>query len=257
MARDIDREANAWFAQSLRFTCFTAEPVGGEAMQWWASLVGSEPEATVSRTNVSLRQQEGPFGSGRLGLILLPDRIDWHFSAANRPDLDDAEKIGGFATLGPFRDALELVRPLIFRWLEIEHAFLRVAFGAVLLQPVADRPSGYRRISKYLPAVRLDPEGSSEFSYSINRPRTTTVGGVELINRLSKWSVMASQAVQISIGLSSTHTTPNEMYHACRLELDINTPPNQTIALPGKELKAIFEKLFELGDDIAREGDQP
>src|SRR5436190_1193852 len=76
----------------------------------------------------------------------------------------------------------------------------RLAFGAVLAQPTEDRHSGYVQIAKYLPSIRLDVDGSSDFLFQINRPRPSRVG-IEnlLINRLARWSVLIFKTFGVTL----------------------------------------------------------
>jgi len=178
--------------------------------------------------------------------------------AKRRAGVAENEVVG--KTIGPVREALDIFSPLMRRWFELESCppVQRLAFGAILRQPVNDQQSGYRQISAYLPFVKLDAENSSDFSYQINRPRVSTSGFAELkINRLSKWSVVAGQSIQFAVGLTSARYLPGRAYFACHLEVDINTAAEFQGELPRDQLPQIFQELVDLGIEIAREGDIP
>lgn len=248
---NVNREAESWVAESLRFTCFLAVPLADEAYLWWEKLVGEKPEASVTRADVGLRQQEGAFGLGRLKLVILPGRIDWYLNAAASEQR--AEEI--VPTLGPFLSAVDSLRPLLHKWLPDAPAMTRIALGAVLIRPVPDLAAGYRVLSDYLHAVKVDPGGSSELSYTINRARQSTSISSLRINRLCKWSVLSMQTVTLDVG--STQAISDKPRYACRLELDMNTAGNVKDALPRSQLALVFEELVTLGEEIARKGDIP
>ena len=244
----------SWRTESVRFTGFLAGFPPLETSSWWTMLVGSPAETTVSRAGIGLHQQEGPFGPGRLVLVQLPGRVDWHLSVSLR-----APEMEPVLSLGSFQESVNLFRPVLKKWLEVSPPLSRAAVGSVLIQPVSDRIEGYRRIAYFLKdSVKLDPENSSEFSYSINRPRVArrTEGGL-VLNRLSKWSVSATQSIQMTVGLGNTQTRTLNAQHACRLELDLSTPADLEGALPSAQMPVIFDELIELGDEISRRGDIP
>ena len=99
----------------------------------------------------------------------------------------------------------------------------RLAFGTVAICPTSSRESGYRELSPYLPTFQLDAEGSSDFSYQINRPRQIAVDKKSCkVNRLGRWSVSAVRSVQMMLSEGShpkSHATP--AFHAVRVEVDI------------------------------------
>ena len=165
--------------------------------------------------------------------------------------------VGGIPELGAMTDALSVFREAMDRWLAKEQALpmLRLAFGAVLVMPVSNREEGYRQLSDYLP-FGLDPDGSSDFSYRINRPRESAVLGSELrINRLSTWTVGVWTSAAISLAPSGLPPKPVDQRYACRLQLDINTSPVFPGELPQDRVPALFEELIELGTEIAANGD--
>lgn len=135
---------------------------------------------------------------------------------------------------------------------------IRLAFGAVLLQPVTNLQAAYQRLGHYLPAVTLDPTGSSDFVYQINRQRNsaTEIAGLK-INRLSKWA-----ATRFVTATFST-TNPARISHHqgplfVSLALDINTAPDfQGEFEQGQSQQAVFSELVRLGCEIASQGDIP
>lgn len=243
-----------WEAETLRLTGLL--PANDEeAADWWGQVVGEEPETTSLRRGVE-RRVEGPFRGRRLSLVVKPDRVDWVLS----PSASDEDEDLRFASTGRFVESLDAIREVGNVWLERGHgiSFQRLAFGAVLLFPVDDTQSGYRRIRSYLPAVTLDPEGSSDFSYRINRPRMSGKLGFGLrINRLATWSVAMLQVGTLSPQGPRVVRSLGPRVHACRLELDINTDAEYEGQLDAAQLRPLFQELTEYALEIAREGDKP
>jgi len=236
-----------WLAETLRLTAFPSPATEITKPSWWEDLVGELPENRISQPRKGGQQDEGPFEGGKLTLGIQLDRIDWLFTAA-----DDQVSIGSFP------ESLEPFLRLMLRWFELCPPVQRLAFGAVLILPVTDRNIGYRQISAYLPSVQVDPEGSSDLSYQINRPRNSTSGVTGLrINRLTRWSVSMRRRAELSFRPASVGYFLGSESHACRLELDINTAPDFQGELPTQQLPRIFQELVDLGKEIVREGDIP
>jgi hypothetical protein len=178
-------------------------------------------------------------------------RIDW----LAIPD-DPQDKLW----IGPFQNSLDSFLELMARWFKITPPTKRLAFGTVLNFPVEDRRSGYNLIAKYLPHITLDPEGSSDFLYQINRPRESKTGipGLRL-NRLTKWSVARRGIGQIELSVNEPRASyfPTSESYTCRLELDINTIPDYQGDLPSDQLYSIFQEMVDLGKEIVIKGDIP
>lgn len=246
----------AWQAETLRLTAFPSPAAQNTEAAWWTELVGEPPETSTSQPKKGERKEEGQFEGGKLRLRLQPARIDWLFLTIYELERGPED----FASIGPFPKVLDTFLRLMFKWFDLETCppLRRLAFGATLYQPVDDRKAGYHQISAYLPYVKLDPEGSSDFTYQINRPRDSTSGISGLtINRLSKWSVGTVQAMQFSLrGTSASYSLGGE-YSACRLELDVNTKPDFQGDLTREQLPKVFKELVDLGVEIATQGDIP
>jgi hypothetical protein len=247
---------DSWQVESMRLTAFPAEPMKTEGQSWWADLVGYDPETVVSRAKAGQYRAEGEFEGRRLSLNNQLERIDWHLAAAAK---QSEEELASLPLAGPFPEVLGSFSKIANGWLGLSPAITRLAFGGVLLQPVEDRRFGYVQIGRYLPSVTLDPDGSSDFLYQINRPRPSKVGVEGLrINRLMKWSVLMFG--QFRMTLQRRMITTVGLDHgdsACRLELDINTAPDFEGVLPTDKLMGIFGELVALAGEIAAKGDIP
>jgi hypothetical protein len=169
-----------------------------------------------------------------------------------------AEKL---PVLGDFSKLTDAFHNSLSKWFGAA-PIKRLAFGAVLLQPVDSHEEGYALLDKYLPAVELDPN-ASDFAFQINRARSSGVVDTMRVNRLSKWSVMKFQGVQLQFEANAqesvnavTGITTKPAY-ADRLELDISTDAGRTDAFDQAVLKGVFGELVGMALEIASRGDVP
>jgi hypothetical protein len=243
--------------ESLRLTAFLSPSERVREPTWWSDLTGSQPETRVSRPASGEFQDIGPFENRRLVLSLVPGRVDWILTLpAPTPD-DNPNEV---KSIGLFPGILDVFLPPMQRWLPESPAIVRLAFGAILLEPVPGRQSGYRRLSEYLQTVRIDPDGSEDFFYQINRPRRSSLIENLSINRLSKWSVVSYQRLGLQVGLPSLQAVQSfssEPAYACRIELDISTPAAFQGELPRRYLVELYRELVNLGIEITLDGDVP
>lgn len=243
-------DLSAWQVESLRTTCFPASATEFNASTWWQDVIGEQPENTVVRARAGFRQDEGHVNGRNVVLGIQPIRIDWLMRSNGEE---------GELTIGSFQDGLDSFLDLMSRWFKISPPLKRLAFGAILALPVDDRKSGYELIANYLPNVKLDPIGSSDFLYQINRTRKSQLDIPELeINRLSKWSIAKRGLVRVDL-LPEARVSlfPSSDTFSCRLELDINTSADYKNDLPVDKLTNVFPELVELAKEIALKGDIP
>jgi hypothetical protein len=238
-------------AQSLRVTAFPAAGFEIPEVSWWTVLASEPPETRTLKPRDGSLIEEGTLQQGKLRLIVQPFKIDWHYLVAQPEKVDE-----GIPSLGSFQNALGIFLPMMKQWVaEMSPKLARLGFGAVLLQPVSDQKAGYEILGQYLPAVDVDPIGSSDFLYRINRPRESmnTMPGLR-INRLMTWSVMRVEGHFISS--QRLHIQALNL-RACRVELDINTSQDYTGELPTAKLPEILEDLVSQAKEIATVGDIP
>lgn len=256
MINDVDI-SDSWMVQLLRISAF---PIAGvpvaDPTSWWETTIGSAPDSMTNKPKEGLVQLNGQIDeTAQLVLSCQPDRIDWQLSPIEPTDLPP-----DYPAIDNFETALPKFIDIINRWLEQPRPeFQRIAFGAILVKQVSNRVSGYSEIAKYLPAVKIDAEGSTDFSYTINRPRPSTLAIEGLtINRLSKWGVAVFKMFKLPMIASEgikliMHAADKETY-LCRLELDINTTTD-IAKLPNEQIKEIFAELVNLAKEIAAQGD--
>ena len=241
----------AWQAESFRITCFPTSATNINAKNWWFDVIGEQPENTIIRAKEGFRQEEGHVNGRKILFGIQPIRTDWLMVP------NDEE---GKTSLGSFQVELDSFITLMSRWFKICPPLKRLAFGTILVFPVESRQSGYEFLGNYLPNVKLDPAGSSDFLYQINRPRTsqTEISNL-MINRLTKWSVLHRGLIgfELSPNAAGISLVPSSETLACRIELDINTSADYKNDLPKDKLADIFNELIDLTKEIAIEGDIP
>ena len=245
----------AWIALGLRLTVFPSEGIDPKEAGWWADVVGSDPDVTATEGKGLKRVERGAFEGGYLVAETQPHRIDWYLRASEEPGmLTLLQDPGSVPSLDV---ALERFRPPVLAWLGGEPVPVsRMAVGMELYQPCETREEGYELLDDLIPAVTLDGENTSEFTYRINRPRDSTIGVPGLrINRLSTWSVVKLSLSVQQVGVEGAEVELGTE-HAARVELDVNTVP-QPDGLPADRLVDVFEELATLGSEIAGSGDIP
>ncbi len=240
-------------AESVRLTAFLSPSVRVSEPTWWADLVGCQPDTRTSRPSRGELQEAGPLGDRTLLLSMQPGRVDWVLTPRQEEGVLPQTK-----WIGLFPESLEAFDPLMTSWLGNCPRLVRLAFGAIVAEPVPDRVAGYRKLAEYLPAVHLDPERSYDFLYQINRPRDSSIVETLKINRLCKWSVTRFVPFMLTIASHAIQPIPiRAEEYVCRIELDINTAAEFVGELPSQTLPQLFEELRRLAIEIATRGDIP
>lgn len=238
-----------WQVQSLRLTTFLLDGVTLDLASLWTSVAGEglDHEQHDRRTGESL--QTGTFEGYGLQLRVLPGRVDWNLIVASEDPMD----LSG----SPFAVTFESMSRLGNAWLGQSHPAHRIAFGAILIQPVEDLLTGYQMIWGYLPGVEVEGDNISDFLYQINRPTESTVNVGSMINRLTKWSVARRRrgVMQMTSTQTSYMADTEAETYAARLEIDINTAPARAIQEELPQTERVFTEMMQLGEAIARRGD--
>jgi hypothetical protein len=251
----LDR-ASHWQARSLRVTAFPSPSAKIGEPKWWRELLGTDAETRNQRPSRGELTEQGPFDTGLLTLNIMPVRLDWTLSS--KPDLESDD--GGIPTLGGFQETGDKFMKLMAEWLGLATTapLQRIAFGAILDQPVRDTEEGYKLLARYLPSVQLSTD-STDFFYQINRPRELKSSQTEKlsVNRLSKWSCVSLRRGLFQYSLDGTQNTSvlGETTYACSVELDISTSADFKGELPQQALVQILREQYDLGKEIAAKGD--
>ena len=241
--------------EHFRLTVFPVpSPVGFDA--WWQDVMQELPETTVSQPRKGEHKDEGPFLKGALVLHMQQGRVDW--IARPRPGVDAEENELGLLNIGTFATAFSEFSSHMRRWLAKAPTTARMAFGGAALLPVKDRATGYVELAKMLPllASAIDPDGSRDFLYQINRPKRSQVVTHLDINRIGKWSVNASTHLKVSLSGGAIEATPGLMSYNRRVEFDVNTSQENIDPLPHDRLGELFDELTAMALELVNDGDQ-
>lgn len=245
----------SWSAEHIRLTVFPAQDHRAPDPNWWRALIGREPQAKTVQQGIGI-QETGPFNERcTLSLDLRANRIDWLMAAALPPN----DTPSGFPVIDAYPQVFADFRQLLAGWLPRISSVQRMAIGAIVTAPVADKAVGYRELAPLLPSIRLDPATSSDFSYSINRHTTSPRACPGLhINRLSHWAVAQLMGLQIQIDGSAAGMTMRERspgVSVLRLQLDISTDAERRDNLPNDQLVPLFDELLSFARNIVERGD--
>lgn len=253
-----------WTAESLRLTVFPvalpSEKPEFLSLLW--SLTGKgQAEEIIHQPSQGISIAKGKTSAGsqeaELTLQLMADRVHWIESPM--PVL--GSEYTGWHTLGLFQDALTEFANTSKVILD-NAAFpqiKRMAFGTILLFSVKSREEGYNHLGKLLPGVKIDSKGSSDFSYTINRPRLIDIGEINLkINRLSKWFVQELLNLKMRFAPGDVGATAERSgYFVLRSEIDISSDAIRELAIPKEILGNLFDNMVKFGIELSESGDVP
>ena len=239
-----------WLAESLRYTSFIPGRIEADPRSWWDATTATDPDKIQIEPKSDSQTIEGIVEEKRIVLHFTRSRVNWYWAP------NETQLLGEFPirSIGEYENALPEYLEMIDRWLSLEELpdFQRIAFGAVLIYPVASLEEGYTRLQGLIPSLSIDPSASTEFEYSINRPIEISVNDEQIqINRLSKWSMKNYKV--LSINPQGTQHAAQQ--HLCRLELDINSSQDRVGALPRREIPTLFHQLVDLGKQISEHGE--
>ena len=186
-----------WQTSVLRLTAFQTNSFSYDDSQWWKEINGTDPEKKIQNRSGIIRE-EGIVEPGTFIMEIQPGRIDFVFHPSEK---ENQFMIDRLPALGPFDSILEIFLGPIIKWFDLKEIplFRRIAFGAIVFQPMKDKQSGYELLSSFLPNIQIDEINSSDFLYQINRPRESKVIADLKINRLSKWSVLLRQLMSVDL----------------------------------------------------------
>jgi len=252
MPETIAQAASTWSLTLLRLTVFSA-PTGKPDPSWWQTLFDRPAENRTERNRGIECVETNPWESGQLSFGWNPTRRDCVYSAT--PE-QEASVVGAFI-LGSFSDIRHPFSHLTEKWLDHLPDLTRVAVGGIFELDATDKEEAYLKLKPFLPAVELDPVGSRDFFYQINRPRLASkLIDPLVLNRLSKWAVVAYHRTQILIDSQGQTTTPlGDAIFRCRLETDINTAHDYPGPIAKEKLRVVLHQMMDLTDEILQKGD--
>lgn len=237
-----------WQAQILRMTIFPLKQDIAESKSWFQESLGVEPEESISNRSGLLQKIKFSFGTVSCNSEV--DRVHWQLEPD--PDkliLDEPSLIGGYEDTR--KDFVEMAYKLLKNSACPE--FYRLGFGCTLLLRVQDKILGYEELSKYLSDLRIDPQGSSDILYQINKFRTSKIISDLTINRLMKWSVIEIKRMSLQVPRQSDKSLGQYI----QLELDINSANTYPKEISKDKSIDLFNELVDYASEIAVVGDVP
>jgi hypothetical protein len=249
-----------WAVGALRLTAFlgATDPNKFDFRTSWSAVVGAAPETELTRRPLGQLELASAYedaaltGRARLVAAANPQRVDWQL-VPGVPDLTVAMP----DSLGKLPEVLTVVQALGRKWFSSYGLppIKRLAVGAVLVVAGDTQEDAAKKLVDFLPDVRIDPKNSKDLVYQINRPRQSqSLPGLKL-NRLSKWSFVVSQVLQINAGVMTANLGSAPPVPSALLELDLNTDAERTDPIPNGSLPAILDELAALVLEIATSGD--
>lgn len=258
-----------WIIESVRGTFFPATMARPKMRDWWPLVAELDyPALQISENSQGYGSAQSPIEASTavLTLVCQPGRFDWHYGFAIDPASPYLGLTGGTPAVPILRN---FVRRL-GRWMSTAPACNRVALGSVCRMVVGDREEGYIALQTLLPAVTIDPQGSRDFLYRVNRPRRSKSMGEGLeLNRLGEWGVanltLTPQIVQpgLVIGAPMHGSSPPVLAmpfvsgQFVRAALDMNTTADTDRIFSSTELASVSEELLELTIESMEQGDRP
>jgi hypothetical protein len=252
--------ADAWRPMQLQMIAFPDAPAVDLGQSWYTDVAGQPPQEAVKRGHERFDKGPAP-GMKSADLTVAVDLLKITLTVTPRitPEvLNQLDPVERIPTLGPFPQARDWFVELMAGWLKGKHPPLkRLAFSGKLIQFTDSQESAYKKVSNYLPTVRLGPS-ASDLIYRINRRRPSTSGIRKLqMNRLSTWTVMrmALQAQGVlATGEMWAPTIAAELF-AFAMDFDVNTALEFLGMLPPKKLVTILRECAKLATEIAERGD--
>jgi len=247
-----------WEVQILRFTGFLPPSFKANHKAWWKIITGDEPENRIEKPKENLIEDSGRFNlglnEGNLKLTIKPDRIDLLYDSIINLKSPEIPSLGNYGQI--VNNYIEnIISKLILDTNDFP-PLTRLAFGAVLFQPVETVENIFELLSSYIKCIDFDSVSkNTDFQYNTNRPRDVEIDGNQItINRLMKWNARISQLIKFN---PSTNIPQVSSYPAGFLELDINTAVKKDLqqSFEGDFTINVSKELVSLANEISREGD--
>lgn len=247
-----------WEVQSIQLNVFPMEPLAAFGHDWLKEMFGDAAESAETTRKKNHREDKLTLGENRqLMVTIQPGKITWLEIAPIQLEVEDPPE--RYPALGPFAEARARFTQSMINWLPHCPPIWRVGLGAKLIQQTANQLEAYKIIGEYLKdTVKIDPEGSCDFQYRVNRPcQSVVVPGVKL-NRLTTWnSLKLDFEVGVIVGVGTEKPTHIRSLSVCAVDLDINTAPEHTTTLASDVLPQLISEMGSHAERIADNGDMP
>jgi hypothetical protein len=238
-------------AETLRFSAFPPPAVAFEPAPLWERLLGAPPEEIQERPQVGLRNEFGKINENHLFVTQQTARFDIIY--AMHPD--KMALTGALVTIGAYEGTAQFLSSIVKNWLKIAPTVGRLAYAPNVVYPAPSHEASYELLQKLLPRLPIDPVNSAGMLWQINRPRRSKVLPELVINRLTKWSAIKTEHVQMPLQAKGEIVPSGSPIFAARIEIDVNTEP--TIPIPAESLQSLFDELRTIAEELMQSGDIP
>jgi hypothetical protein len=249
----------SWEAEAFRASGLFPPGVTLAVAPLWHLLLDQSPEQVIELPQQGARQEAGSFGHGQLVISQTANRVDLIY-APKQAQPSGPVPIGtnpALQSIGEFEASMEEFKPIVQRWLGTAKSIGRLAFAPTLLHKTATVREGYEKLARLLPYVKVDPDGSSEMVWQINRKRPSKVLQGKNINRLSKWGLIQLRMVGFAVEQEAIFpVSTGAPQQAVRVELDFNTEDIND-PIPPEALVPLFSELCDMAQEISKVGDCP
>lgn len=239
----------SWNLESIRLSVFLKESPSFEP-DWWRQVIGKEPEVSTNKRQLGQYIDEGTSDHWRIALnisSLNQNRVDWIVYPSE-------EALIGFSHIGQYTEQSELFFNKLEKWLaDICPSAVRIALGAVLIHECSDRKASYQLLELLLPIIAFEPDNWSDFSFQVNKKATSTVISNLEINQITKWDAIRMRQIRFD---QADNTSEQVDFHACRLELDINTAAENTTEITNTFIPKVAKELLQLANRYVTKGYQ-
>jgi hypothetical protein len=240
----------SWEAEGVRFSAFPPPSVVFELRPLWEQLVGRPPDEVQERPQQGVRNEFGSFNAGHLFITQQLSRIDFIFGV--HPNVAAAN--ADLPSVGNLDKAADAHREVVTTWLSVAPSLGRIAYAPTAINKVKSIEDAYALLRQLLPRLPID-EGVRNMFWQINRPRRSKILRELTINRVSKWSALSMQIMQIQSESGKVLSNVESSSHCSKVELDIYTEPFTPI--PAESLSPLFEELVSTAYEILADGDVP
>ncbi len=239
-----------WKTELVRVTLFANEPVSAIGKNWWQAATGVAPESVLTKPQASEHTESGPMpnGEGVLEVKVSFNRVDWlHYSTPNM----EVEP----PTLGEASASLNSLTSFISNWLDSDSTpWIRIAYGAVCQRKAENFISANECLISYCPQLKFDPNQARDLALQVNFPRRSQTSADLEVNRICKLMTSVAQFITFNPGAIAPSISNQ---HFSRIELDINTPGEQTNIISRTASKELLNEFINQSLDILDSGLKP
>jgi len=239
-----------WEAESLRVSLFSSVPTR-LSDEDWETLTGQTEDYNRQAVSGAGFVYTGKVKDNQLALSGISTRVNI-VQSSGVPAQPES-----LPTMGPWEQVRDRFVDFTSAWIEgKKFPVTRIAFGAVLLYPVATRVASYEGLRDLLSSVTVDPEVMRELTYRINWPTKSSVVAGLHANRITSWSAVNIVQANLEFAPRPTATASLQGY-AIRLEIDNSTDEMRSDPFDQSQVIAIYRELVSFASENAAKGERP